>query len=1171
MSCWNGTIENLAEALEAYKTSVTSLHDSHKPPEEDESSISDYHWGEKELGIEYPDTGDIWGMDEAESNIQSTVESLEEILELQEDIENTEAAMAAAAEANRIVSSSQKESLEENKVKLEILMGNNVDATGRADQSGVAASIKCPNDIAKLAEEDYNKFKTEVARENDGDAIKGVEIDGKDKAALDAAVAEADAKCTAALTAGTVVTAPSESDAVDIDDVKPGTQIALSDILCQQLAAAHEARNSLTDLEEDIISAATSGGKAGIQFKEQCFLLAHITQLSKFKQIWDEVESSQMKKLPYEEGGGNSSLLVQGDPFAFINKLTQHVGQDDGPTKEAFFDMETYQLSSLQPMIRLFKVISDKDGKESQVEMKFDSFYTSEAHPGATGTYDLEDFFNTKKRRGHGVGIKEFKFSYEADNPFAIKKSIKAKLVLHANTFDELLRDRGGYTYADLALKTGTAIPDPIDAGTPGTRSYGLKGCVAVSRDQTPKSEEVSIENDTKLNFRLKAIVGWARPSTDVLISAGSSLKKAIDDACVSLNLTPTIHEFNIDEQGRVVFTLNYLAYVEDFFDQPMFNIFSDPDTTVAQIERKLKYQKYNKECEPEKVADLRESEKDLMKEETNKSMQSLVRSLMAKDKIKFLDIPLPELVGFQATGPLSSRIDLNKYLNPYGGHAAGGIGWSEGDDTELTNMMSADSETASAARRGVKPTQALSFFYLSDLIDVILEGIEATLIAISGDQSANPDAIESLPSALEEAAEVEGAEITTQQAENERLNYVKYLANFKKFRVVLGPMEVVQVSSPGGTGSGSISTQFVCMGDTPISVKYFIEWLTKKLLKKEEAIYALPKFLNELINEFLRNFLNNDTCFSNAAKQSTRLAQSSLTAYKETVDGPDEITTAMKRQSVWIDVDPDPAAAEPQQRSTMDEFYDDIDQTSSTDPLDWEDEDYPTSAQPWQIVQARRLRIDDPENAYPILSISGQRTNAIANPGFAKEINYLVYFASRTYPVEKMNGAKSEDHSRGIWHYQIGKPRGIVKNINLTKTDSPGLKEVRFEQQGYDGLQQLREVYDAKISTYADVSAFPGNYIYIDPTGFSPSMHSPDAYDLTQLGIGGYHMIIRSEHSFGPGVADTEITAKWVAEIHKEGCTIPKEIDAESDEEKTDYSKCSLPVRATAKEEAAK
>jgi hypothetical protein len=119
-----------------------------------------------------------------------------------------------------------------------------------------------------------------------------------------------------------------------------------------------------------------------------------------------------------------------------------------------------------------------------------------------------------------------------------------------------------------------------------------------------------------------------------------------------------------------------------------------------------------------------------------------------------------------------------------------------------------------------------------------------------------------------------------------------------------------------------------------------------------------------------------------------------------------------------------------------------------------------------------------------------------------------------------------------------IGRPKGLVKSINLQKTDSPGLTEVRFEQEGYDGLEQLRLVYDATIKTYANVHTFPGTYLYIDPHGFSPSTLSADGrkFDLTKFGIGGYHMVTRSEHSFGPGKAESTITAKFVAQIDREG-----------------------------------
>ena len=147
-------------------------------------------------------------------------------------------------------------------------------------------------------------------------------------------------------------------------------------------------------------------------------------------------------------------------------------------------------------------------------------------------------------------------------------------------------------------------------------------------------------------------------------------------------------------------------------------------------------------------------------------------------------------------------------------------------------------------------------------------------------------------------------------------------------------------------------------------------------------------------------------------------------------------------------------------------------------------------------------------------------------------EYNYMIYFVGRTLPTEKMKGIRSEDEAMSIFHYQIGRPSGLVKDIKLTKTQTPGLQEVRFEQEGYDGLEQLRVVYDATVSTYANVNTFPGTYIFIDPAGYAPVSH-PLQLDLTKYGIGGYYMIVKSEHSFGPGHADSEITAKWVNKIY--------------------------------------
>ena len=89
----------------------------------------------------------------------------------------------------------------------------------------------------------------------------------------------------------------------------------------------------------------------------------------------------------------------------------------------------------------------------------------------------------------------------------------------------------------------------------------------------------------SKLNFRLKAVVGWSIPPGKIqglTTKQKTSLKNALGDSFVTLNLTPTVHTFEFDDMGAVEFKINYLAYVEDFFDQRSFNIFADPKGDVG-------------------------------------------------------------------------------------------------------------------------------------------------------------------------------------------------------------------------------------------------------------------------------------------------------------------------------------------------------------------------------------------------------------------------------------------------------------------------------------------------------------------------------------------------------------------------------------------------------------
>tara|TARA_Y100001938_G_scaffold69128_1_gene95926 strand:+ start:735 stop:4187 length:3453 start_codon:yes stop_codon:yes gene_type:complete len=839
-----------------------------------------------------------------------------------------------------------------------------------------------------------------------------------------------------------------------------------------------------------------------IKFKEQCFLLSNVQALSMIKK---NLEAQVPKAKPNNTPEGNACVLLQGDPFGLINKLTQNAH------KEEFFEMPSAALSSLQPMIRLYKVVADETGKnERQVEIKFDSHYSVE---------DAKDLLTNKANRGHGVGISSFNFSYEANNPYAIKKSIKAKLVIHANNFSELLRDRNGtvdpsknapyappgkpvpYRYIDLAMKTW----DPDGA----TRDMNKIN---------PQQREVVQKNMDKLTFRLKAVIGWANPSAKSTKTARNTWATATDgritpnildaiyDSCITLNLTPTVHTFDIDEMGRVKFTLNYLAYVEDFFDAPSFNIFTDPVIAVKQVIRKSRYKQLSEDCNSKEVNEIKNSESETKQIEREKvrNFRYLMNSMLKKKKMRFMEVPLEELTKYRQGGPLkqldgkllqkfaedmrkadasqivgtASKTDavgnsINAAVDAAAKEATQNKKTTDpadpGDDSKAKSGSTGKTPTATEVENALNPLQTVAFFYVSDLMDVMLENIGTTLKGL-------PDGIRNHKK----------YKLYTELMEQEAVDYTRYAENFARFRLALGPVELINSNKEGKV----MESFFVNFGDIPISAKYFMEFLTTKVLKTDRQAYPLPKFLNDFFNELIRDFLNNDTCYGNRAKQKTRVSQSSITSYKKKAPL-DNITAAMGNAS--------------------------------------------------------RLDITNYSGEQlPILDVYGERGSPVSSKDIKDETNFLIFFAARTQPTDIMRGCKGGmkhkcyddngveilgDHDRGLWHYQIGKDRGIVKTIQLEKTDSPGLAEVRFEQEGYDGLAQLRVLYDAKIKTYLDVNAFPGSYIYIEPRGFDPGAVSTD---LTRMGVGGYYMIIRSSHTLGAGMAETEITAKWVAEVDK-------------------------------------
>jgi hypothetical protein len=841
------------------------------------------------------------------------------------------------------------------------------------------------------------------------------------------------------------------------------SMLGLTEEELERLRKEREDLAALADADLEDLAAAEGVTYERLVFREQCFLLAKIFEIVNYKK--EVIEKEYGKALPYMGTSPltNACLQVEGDPFDFTNVMTQN------SLTSALFNMETQEIASLQPQIRLYKVREDDDGVEYQEEFNFDAY----ASPA-----DVDSVFMDKTKRGFGVGIKKFSFTYDGSNFFAAKKSIKAKLHIFANSFSELLKDRGGtltnYRYTDLALRTGK-----INAQN------------GVCEDETVDEAALNeiADNLDALNFRLKAVVGWAYPSGDKSLfnsrsaSGANTILEAISESYVTLNLLPTVHSFDIDDQGRVNFIIHYRAWVDTFFSQPYFNIFYDAVATQKLMRRKLLYEAYKEECTPKEFAKIKEldAKSGAPNAEKAANLKSLMGKLDDSGGIFFIPLSYDELKSFQTAGPYYESTESIEIKNS--SDATGGV------SQELLEQYTAALGTSPEAEKTKESLKIaleannpewnhVSFFYVSDLVDVVLSSIEEYLNDYSDSGSALDE--------LRERADDDDPDlkiIKDCQYEKEKVAITRFYKNFKRYRVVLGPVEIID---PRDNGQAT----YISLGDIPISVKYFMQWLNEKMTNFDVSTYFLSQFLLDFFNDLLDGFLNDASCFTFNTKQKISMNQATFTSYPGT-------------QGAYPGL------------PLMDELTNNI--VEQENP-------------PWSRVyldQAKAL-------GKPLLNISGPAGSPRVQGNITEEINYLAFSAGRTPSSRPMDGNREEDEKAGIFHYILGQPRGIVKNIKLTKTDAKYQAEVRWEQDGYDGLQQLRMVYDTTVECYSNVRTFPGTYIFVDPRGWDPgtTLGAEDLKNISRYGIGGYCMIIRSEHTFGPGEANSTLTAKWVQEV---------------------------------------
>ena len=186
------------------------------------------------------------------------------------------------------------------------------------------------------------------------------------------------------------------------------------------------------------------------------------------------------------------------------------------------------------------------------------------------------------------------------------------------------------------------------------------------------------------------------------------------------------------------------------------------------------------------------------------------------------------------------------------------------------------------------------------------------------------------------------------------------------------------------------------------------------------------------------------------------------------------------------------------------------------------------------RLVSGNKLILDlDSEYRNGILPLKSDVTGAGSD--ISNLYNYVVIYVDLPKVDTNKRGDKNSDGKQGIFHYQLGRPEGILKKIKFSKSDMQYIREARFFRHGHDGLMQLSSVYKVSMDMVGNTLYYPGMEIFIDPRGllgagseFDPTIGFKDGTPsiANKLGFGGYHIVTRVNSSIGPGKFTTTVDA---------------------------------------------
>lgn len=827
------------------------------------------------------------------------------------------------------------------------------------------------------------------------------------------------------------------------------------------------------------------------RFNEQCFLMDNFRALASFNRARSDYKNFDM---------------IEGEPSEAIHEIAAK------PDALPLLSLMPAQLSLLVPKIQVFKI-----NYRSQSSIPEETELVFRDH---TDPHTIEAITSNRAGRGDDVGLKSF--SYElAGKRLREEGTAACNLTLHFQNISALVERNPNPDKASF-----------IDLLLPEARRTNVGTPDEPSREWNPK------------HFQIKIKTGWAVPVTadDSIIS--KDIKKSLETSLATLFLTFKSHNLDFKQNGAVDVSVDYQGRLESVLNNDKSNIFAlSPRGSMAlerlnkiDANRRARMKKSKPSASPpspsegDGKAEITTSKKGILssffghigehsvsiegspatriseptsniirkstiEEEEDREKRKLIRELSNdkqvlwskilevlisnKTKLYSIDVGKQIIVGFSE----KQKAKLQQLLDD-GKITAKEAKILESSARASRRNISANGNIHSKIRRVTSELKGSvnNFKYVRagaaaarDAGKITIENEEN--IFSESTQRMGFETIEQTAKRIQEIEADASPNIPAGRGGQRRIHFF-YFGDLMD--IVLGVVKdknrddnynLNMLMGPlvldDFSSGGPVPAN---LADIPISLDLFVAWYLKNVVAKQRTRYVLKEFIKDVLETLIIRATGED-CFLTAGIRKPFVAVESFSL-------PGLGDTTRKRNPLRL-----------------------------------------RGSSGGERITIQELKMRTSENK--IQRLAHQES---------KNTHSFFYFYVANVPTVGLSGKKEQDEKRGIFHFNIGADRGLVRNIKFSKTDQPHHATMRAAADSTDN-KRLRDRYNASIEMEGNNIFSPGSYIYINTRLLSDGTSNKEDADriATELGLGGYYQINKVSHNLDKHDYSTELDCAWI------------------------------------------